>query len=436
MVRTYKEYARKFPKPILKIIRFVFLYLKKIITDTANYLLFRVFYAFPNFTNICGKRVLKLEFRNLLNKKQIFENDSIEILLRLPVHTYSVGPYFFDDIKPKEINSVVDQLLLKVKGAVICGSSSVVSVGEKTAIYDLYVLQNKKNYKYTDRCIKYIRGDCIVRQYKDFSHCKKGILLSGNYSWNYYHLTIDILPKLYYVNKLGIDSDVPLIIDEVCMKVNNYRELVEIFNVKNRKIIVVESGEQYAFEELFLPFQPNFCPPNFYQADSINLEDFYYDYNSLNFVRNIMLGKKSHKKFPKKIFISRSKASKRREFNEDEIFNELKKYGFVRICPENYSVRDQVAMFNGASWIAGGGGAAFTNLLYTNSNCRVMCFTNYNFSMPIFSSLASVSGADVVFFYDYLKAVTGKCCLHDSYNIDCKLVVDFLNKMSNKLFFE
>lgn len=430
MVRTFKEYTKKkLPVPLLKILQFVHLRIRKFISTSVSFLLFRFFYAFPEFTSSCAKNFLKLEFRDLLSKKQIFKNEAFEILLRLPSHVYSVASYFYDKKNQKVVSKVIDQLVLKIKDAVVYGSSNVVSIGEKESVYDLYALQYKENYKYTDACIKYINKNHIIKQSKGALPCQKGILLSGNYSWNYYHLTIDILPKFYYINKLNIDSNVPLIIDEVCMRVQNFMELIEIFNTKpKRKIIVIEKGEQYIFEELFFAFQPNFCPPNFYQVGNISIEDFYYDYNSLNFVRSIMLGEKTQKIFPRKIFISRSQASQRREFNEDEVYYELKKYGFVKICPENYSVRDQVAMFNGASWVAGGGGAAYTNLLYSNNKCKALCFTNYSLPIPIFPTIASISGADLVFFNDKSKVLNYNSCIHDSYNVDVSTVVKFLNK--------
>ncbi|MBK7764428.1 MAG: DUF563 domain-containing protein [Bacteroidetes bacterium] len=40
--------------------------------------------------------------------------------------------------------------------------------------------------------------------------------------------------------------------------------------------------------------------------------------------------------------------------------------------------------------IAGGGGAAFTNLLFCKSGCKVICFTNYAFNISVFLNYCKV----------------------------------------------
>ena len=139
----------------------------------------------------------------------------------------------------------------------------------------------------------------------------------------------------------------------------------------------------------------------------------------------------SDKKFPKRIFISRSKASDRRRFNEDEVFMVLEKAGFVKIAPESLSLSDQIAMFNQADLIAGGTGAAFSNLLFCRDSCKVLCFTNYMLPLSIFSTIAFFSGSDLKYIHDKKRKRHSKSRLHDPFRINTTELEKFLHEWAN-----
>ena len=67
---------------------------------------------------------------------------------------------------------------------------------------------------------------------------------------------------------------------------------------------------------------------------------------------------------PRRVFVSRADARKRRLLNEDEVFARLERFGFERVMPGRLPLADQVALFSGAQIIAGPHGAGLTNLIF------------------------------------------------------------------------
>ena len=49
-----------------------------------------------------------------------------------------------------------------------------------------------------------------------------------------------------------------------------------------------------------------------------------------------------------------------------------------------------MALFNNADYFVGGSGAAFTNLLFCHSGCKVICFRSIRNYSPIFSTIANI----------------------------------------------
>ncbi|WP_169728030.1 glycosyltransferase family 61 protein [Adhaeribacter aquaticus] len=68
---------------------------------------------------------------------------------------------------------------------------------------------------------------------------------------------------------------------------------------------------------------------------------------------------------PKRIFISRQKASKRQILNEVELFAVAKQHGFELIFAEDLTYQQQVQLFYNAEYIIGAHGAGLTNTLFS-----------------------------------------------------------------------
>jgi len=124
-------------------------------------------------------------------------------------------------------------------------------------------------------------------------------------------------------------------------------------------------------------------------TDPDHLFGFVFDCHLTLQMRDKLLLFKSNLATPKRIFLTR-KSTKKRHYNESEVWGVLKEYGFEVVAPETYTFCEQMALFNNADYIVGGSGAAFTNLLFCHSGCKVICFRSIRNYSPIFSTIANI----------------------------------------------
>lgn len=73
----------------------------------------------------------------------------------------------------------------------------------------------------------------------------------------------------------------------------------------------------------------------------------------------------------RKIYISRSGASKRRVLNEDKVIDVLADYGFEAIQAEKLTFLDQIRLFAGTAHMVGPHGAGLTNMMFSR-HCTVL----------------------------------------------------------------
>lgn len=222
---------------------------------------------------------------------------------------------------------------------------------------------------------------------------KSGILLTGKFSHNYYHLIYEVLIKLLVIDKTSIPINVPLIIDKVVFEIPSFCEIFEILNETKREIIVINKKEMLFLETLYWISPINEIPAHISKKTDCRTEDIVFDIGYLYDLKNKLIQFKSNTVYPKRIFLTR-KSFKNRRFNEDEVISLLKTYGFIVISPEEHSFSEQVSMFNGADIIVGGSGAAMSNVIFCNSGCTVICLYSMKIKSPAFSTISYANKVD------------------------------------------
>ncbi|MCS2304982.1 glycosyltransferase family 61 protein [Bacteroides ovatus] len=124
-------------------------------------------------------------------------------------------------------------------------------------------------------------------------------------------------------------------------------------------------------------------------TDPDHLFGFVFDCHLTLQMRDKLLLFKSNLATPKRIFLTR-KSTKRGIIMNLKFGEYLKNMGFEVVAPRNIHFCEQMALFNNADYIVGGSGAAFTNLLFCHSGCKVICFRSIRNYSPIFSTIANI----------------------------------------------
>jgi len=79
-------------------------------------------------------------------------------------------------------------------------------------------------------------------------------------------------------------------------------------------------------------------------------------------------------KNPVRIVVSRGATKTRKWLNELECMKELEPLGFKSVDPSQMSLKDQVSLFSRAEIILGPHGAGLTNIMFANSDAKVLEF--------------------------------------------------------------
>jgi capsular polysaccharide biosynthesis protein len=125
------------------------------------------------------------------------------------------------------------------------------------------------------------------------------------------------------------------------------------------------------------------------------------------------------------VYISRSRAKRRRISNEDEVFALLKLKGFQKVNLEELKLMDQVKLFQEARIVVGCHGAGLANIMFMQKNQTVIELKSNNNNYWCYFSLARVFG--LKYFYSLNN---GHEANHRDADIDIDL--DALNQLLTK----
>jgi len=96
--------------------------------------------------------------------------------------------------------------------------------------------------------------------------------------------------------------------------------------------------------------------------------------------------------YPRKILLLRKgKARSDVEF-EESLINFLAPSGFQVVDPENYSASEQIKIFSNATEIVAIHGAALSNLVFSNSHCKVFEIFSHPYRTYFFREIAKING--------------------------------------------
>ncbi len=249
---------------------------------------------------------------------------------------------------------------------------------------------------------------------------KKRKLQGENFIWithqwgGVYHWLAEHLPRLYLATQLY--KNIVLILPDF---LNNkyFADTLQYFNLKD--IIFIKKDEIILVDKLIIPYVT--APGGNYNREIFN--------KYRNFLRDkINKGSDASKEH---IYISRSKAERRKIDNESEIIQIFSNKGIKIELMENYSFSEQVKLLSNCEFLIGQSGAGMTNMMFMPRNSTVYLFikkddthNNCYFSMA--------NAMDFKFYYQICEAVNPD---EDSYSAD--LIVDIEQLKNNiKLIFK
>ncbi len=181
--------------------------------------------------------------------------------------------------------------------------------------------------------------------------------LSGNV---YFHWMVDVLPRLEILKQQGIDlAEIDgFVVNSIQRPFQ--RETLEKLGIPLSKIIESDQQSHLQAEELIVPAF----------ASTVGwVSPWIIEFQRQLFATAIHAPDVD---YPERIYITRKKAQYRRIFNESEVIECLKQYGFETVELETISVEQQAALFAHAKVIIAPHGAGLTNLMFCRPETQVI----------------------------------------------------------------
>lgn len=311
----------------------------------------------------------------------------------------------------------------------LIGANYIIFDTNNYCIYDLPFMDDEN--KFDLRCNNTYaidRNTTFINYTDSFESITEGIMLIAGFSFNFSHFQIDVLSKLCLIDKIDEYKNLPILIDEICLTIPQYREELNMLNKQGRKIISLKKGFSYNIKKLIyisdLGIYPCNIKANFllrYKDSVINELAVKLLSSSLSISNNTLF---------RKLFISRSRTGNPRLKNHDAVEEIFKARGYEVIFPELMSFSDKLKIFSEAEIVSGVYGAGFTNILFSNKNTKIVCIQPKAIQAPWISNIAGILGQQY-FFLDAKLYENPQCRYYESsFIVDEEYLKKFLDSFN------
>ena len=190
---------------------------------------------------------------------------------------------------------------------------------------------------------------------------------------NYYHWVNDSLTRLWLLEQ-GQPGDYTLIVPATLLSF--HRQSLALLGYAEERLAPF-GNEHWQVDQLLVPSLTN--------AASQSNPD------ACRWLARRLLAAVEHEaaRWPRKIYVSRRHASKRRLSNEAELEHVLARRGFEAVCTEHMSFAEQAALFREADVVVAPHGAGLTNILFMQEGRLVVELLPYRRAKTCYYSLAS-----------------------------------------------
>lgn len=197
---------------------------------------------------------------------------------------------------------------------------------------------------------------------------------------NFYHWLFEELPRLYLLQKSGVE------IDRYVCNFEGRKFQVDTLNKMGIDIDkIILSSKAYAIhaDRMLVPYAPAYDSGYVSPWICEFLRDLYH--NDID---------KTKVDSPKKIYIARGKASHKLVLNEDEVIEYLEGKGFKICFMEDYTMEEQASLFYHADVIVAAHGAGLSHLVHCRPGTKLLEIFNPVYVPTMFWCISDQVGVD------------------------------------------
>jgi capsular polysaccharide biosynthesis protein len=319
-------------------------------------------------------------------KKELYSGHSIDYAFPL-FYNEKDRHLFYDENFSNEIPSIQLHILNHVR-------FDMNTVAKGFEVMDQYIRHNPTNrFNQVKRSVNIrfqkvkVRGNVIL-----------GFQVWGN---NYFHWMTETVPAIHAMYQQDIN---PLVlIPESLFQLSFVKQLFEMNLWKYETFCNDEAIEAASMFAIPLPHVGRFNHYFLRSAVQKLISQSLVDESIIPF---------------RKVYISRYNARRRKVTNEVEMVHMLRKMGFEIHMLENYSLKQQIQLFQESALVLSNHGAGLTNIMFMKPESKVLELKSENNDYWCYYSLANVFG---------LKYAYKLCLGNDKNHRDADVFVDLSN---------
>jgi capsular polysaccharide biosynthesis protein len=257
-----------------------------------------------------------------------------------------------------------------------------------------------------------VTSNCaIIKKPKAMIKVKRGFYLCGMSSRIWAHFLLEHLPKLYYISRIPeFEKDMITVIIPNHFD-SHIRDIIKNYlsNFTKVELLELNSNEVASCEVLYHIENTSFFMDDMLYAspcDDVKIPKFVADSIKSNLVDKFY-NKKQSNLSGVKLYLGRL-GNVRNLVNSGEVENYFLNLGFQVIYPHLLSMQEKFEYFNNASVVVGPASSAFSNLIFSQPNTKVICFVNYFRCFdPLSGFLAQHFGLDFIMLTGFETACSG-----------------------------
>jgi capsular polysaccharide biosynthesis protein len=308
-------------------------------------------------------------------------------------------------------------------------SNAIYSKKNNTVYYENWNDQNETQIcDYSSKeIVNHNENKAIIKYKISTERLNKAIFLGCTFPSSYYHFLVELISRTAYLSQIPNSKNLPIIISNSILQYDSLTTISSIF-LKDYKVIYLNNEYSYEVDDLWYITSPNSLVPNIKKGGKFEAKHSKIRPESILYLR--------HKCFEflnfepvkitthSKIFIKRK--ANARTYNQDEIENSAKKYGFQSVYFEDLTFSEQLKTINNADYIIGATGAAWTNLIFAKNGGKGLIWAESNWeNLSMFSTIASIVNFDL----NYMIFNSKTNDYHENYILELDVFENNLKKL-------
>lgn len=307
----------------------------------------------------------------------------------------------------------------------LIGGNNVIFDKNDNCIFDLALMDDEDRFLLAVCNVSYVDKNITLLHYDEYIQTiEEGIMLISDASFNYFHFNVELLSKLCLINKIEEYNKVPILVDECCLRFQNFKHELEMLNLNGREIIYIKQGYCYNVKKLIYISDLIISPIGLKKGELLRYEDYMIHDLAINLLHDNLSIYDNN--IHRKLYISRKNCWNKRLLNDDKIQQIFTQYGYEIICPEEMSFQDQLQIFSEAEFIAGASGAGFTNILYANKNVKIICILPKEIKLSCYSNIAGLLGQQCYYLDAKIPSYTNSEHYQNSFELNEEYLRKFL----------